>query len=104
MSDWEPDQHVNVSGRNLFLWIVPGHADGLWRARSGGHTFALDLKQMFQKMTGTATLEGKAIPVSGRLVGNGIELSVDFGGGTTQLRGQIKNGVIEGANLRATRP
>jgi precorrin-6B methylase 2 len=103
MNDWEPDQHVNQNGRNLYLWIVPGKAEGTWQAESGGRKFAVTLKQAFQKLTGTATVDGKSIPVTGRLAGNGIELSLDLGGGATQLRGEIKGNAIEGANLRATR-
>ena len=103
MNDWEPDEHVNLNGRNLYLWIVPGKADGTWQAESGGRKFAVTLKQAFQKLTGTATVDGKSIPVTGRLIGNGIELSLDLGGGATQLRGEIKDNAIEGANLRATR-
>ena len=81
MNDWEPDQHVNVNGRNLYLWIVPGKAEGTWQAESGGRKFTLDLKQAFQKLTGTATVNGVSTPVTGKLNGNAIELSGDFGGG-----------------------
>jgi precorrin-6B methylase 2 len=103
MNDWEPDQHVNMTGRNLYLWIVPGKADGTWHAESGGRKFTLNLKQAFQKLSGTATVNGKSVPVTGRLNGNAIELSADFGGGATQLRGEIKDNAIEGKNLSATR-
>ena len=103
MNEWEPDQHVNLNGRNLYLWIVPGKAEGTWQAESGGRKFTLNLKQTFQKLTGTATVDGKSVPVTGRLTGNVIELSADLGGGATQLRGQIKGNAIEGGNLRATR-
>jgi hypothetical protein len=61
MNDWEPDQHVNMNGRNLYLWIVPGKAEGTWQAESGGRKFTLNLKQAFQKLTGTATVDGKAV-------------------------------------------
>jgi hypothetical protein len=103
MNDWEPDQHVNQNGRNLYLWIVPGKAEGTWQVESGGRKFSVVLKQAFQKLTGTATVDGKSIPVTGRLVGNGIELSLNLGGSATELRGEIKGNAIEGANLRATR-
>ena len=83
MNDWEPDEHVNQNGRNLYLWIVPGKAEGTWQAESGGRKFSVTLKQAFQKLTGTATVDGKSIPVTGRLIGNGIELSLDLGGGAT---------------------
>ncbi len=104
MTDWEPDEHVTVNGRPIYLWIVPGKAEGAWQAESGGRTFALTLKQRFQKLTGTALIDGKSMPVSGRLTGNAIELSTDFGGGAVQLRGEIKANLIAGDNLRATRP
>jgi precorrin-6B methylase 2 len=103
MNDWKPDQHVNVNGRNLYLWIVPGKAEGTWQAESGGRKFAVTLKQAFQNLTGTATVDGKSVPVTGRLVGNGIALSLDLGSGATELRGEIKGNAIEGVNLRATR-
>ena len=103
MNEWEPDQHVNLNGRNLYLWIVPGKAEGTWQAESGGRKFTLNLKQAFQKLSGTATVNGKSVPVTGQLNGNAIELSADLGGGATQLRGEIKDNAIDGGNLRATR-
>jgi precorrin-6B methylase 2 len=103
MNEWEPDQHVNVNGRNVYLWIVPGKAEGTWQAESGGRKFTLNLKQAFQKLTGTAAIDGKSVPVTGSLAGNAIELSVDLGKGPTQLRGQIKDNAIDGGNLLATR-
>jgi precorrin-6B methylase 2 len=103
MNEWEADQHVNVNGRNIFLWIVPAKIDGDWRAESGARKFTLTLKQAFQKVTGTATVDGQPSPVTGRLTGERIELSVDLGGGVTTLRGDVKNGAITGDNLRASR-
>jgi precorrin-6B methylase 2 len=103
MNEWEPDQHVNLNGRNLYLWIVPGKADGSWQAESGGRKFTLNLKQTFQKVAGTATVNGVSTPVTGRLIGNAIELSGNLGNGTTELRGEIKGDIIEGSNLRASR-
>jgi hypothetical protein len=104
MNEWEPDQHVNLNGRNLYLWIVPAKADGAWQAESGGRKFTLNLKQAFQKLAGTATVNGVSRPVTGRLTGNAIELTADLGGGARELRGEIKGKAIEGGNLRATRP
>jgi precorrin-6B methylase 2 len=103
MNDWEPDEHATVNGRNLYLWIVPGKAEGTWQAESGGRKFTLTLKQAFQKLTGTALVDGKSVRVSGRLTGNTIELNTDFGSGAVSLRGEIKDNLIAGDNLRATR-
>jgi precorrin-6B methylase 2 len=101
MNEWEPDQHVNLNGRNLYLWIVPAQVEGTWQAESGGRKFTLALKQTFQKLAGTATVDGKSLPVTGRLDGNFITLSVDISGGS--LIGHVRGKVIDGGNLRATR-
>ena len=85
-----------MNGRNLYLWIVPGKAEGTWQAESGGRKFTLTLKQAFQKLTGTAIVDGKSVPVTGKLTARPIELTADLGGGATHLRGRIKGNVIEG--------
>jgi precorrin-6B methylase 2 len=104
MKEWESDERDNLNGRNIYLWIVPATAEGIWQAESGGRTFTLTLRQTFQRLTGNAALDGKSIPVTGRLQGRAIELSGDFGGGATKLRGQIDGNTIEGPDLRARRP
>lgn len=103
MNEWEPDQQANVNGRNVYLWIVPGKAEGTWQAESGGRKFTLNLKQAFQKLTGTASVNGVERPVTGKLTGNSIELSTDLGSGAAKLTGEIKDNAIAGGNLRATR-
>jgi ubiquinone/menaquinone biosynthesis C-methylase UbiE len=103
MNEWEPDERANVNGRNVYLWIVPAKVEGTWQAESGGRKFTLNLKQTFQKLTGTATVNGVERPVTGKLTGNSIELSADLGSGATKLTGEIKNNAIGGGNLRATR-
>jgi precorrin-6B methylase 2 len=103
MNDWEPDEHATVSGRHLYLWIVPGKAQGTWQAEAGGRKFTMTLKQAFQKLTGTASIDGKSVRISGHLTGNTIELTADLGSGAVALRGEIKDNLIAGDNLRATR-
>jgi precorrin-6B methylase 2 len=103
MNEWEPDQHVNMTGRNLYLWIVPGKAEGSWQAETGGRKFTLNLKQTFQKLSGTATVNGVSAPVTGKLTGNAIELSADLGSGAVKLTGEIRGNTIDGGNLAATR-
>jgi ubiquinone/menaquinone biosynthesis C-methylase UbiE len=103
MNEWQADQHVTVNSRNVYLWIVPAKVDGAWQAESGPRKFTLDLKQSFQKVSGTATTDGKSVPVTGRLAGDAIELNADLGSGPTQLRGRVKDNTITGDTLRATR-
>ena len=103
MNEWEPDQHERVNGRNLYLWIVPAKAEGRWQGESGGRKITLDLKQSFQKLTGTATLDGKSLPVRGHLNGAFIELSVNPGPDERHLISRVRGNNLEGGNLRATR-
>ena len=103
MNEWEPDQHERVNGRNLYLWIVPAKAEGRWQGESGGRKITLDLKQSFQKLTGTATIDGKSLPVTGHLNGAFIELSVNPGPDERHLISRVRGNNLEGGNLRATR-
>ncbi len=103
MNEWEPDQHERVNGRNLYLWIVPGKAEGTWQAEIGARKVTLALKQAFQKVSGTATMDGKSVSVTGKVTGDLLEFTADLGGGPTTLRGRIKGNSLEGENLRATR-
>src|SRR5262249_9635862 len=89
MGDWDPDQDATVPNR-IYLWIVPAKVDGTWQAESGARKFTLNLKQTYQKLTGTATVEGKTASLTGRLNGDAIEIETDLGGGTTKLRGVVK--------------
>jgi precorrin-6B methylase 2 len=104
MNDWEPDRHERLDGRNIYLWIVPGKAEGTWQAEIGARKLTLAIRQAFQKLSGTATMAGRSVPLTGRLIGDAIEFSADFGSGMTTLRGRIKGDSIAGENLRATRP
>jgi hypothetical protein len=63
----------------------------------------MTLKQAFQKLTGTTSIDGKSVRISGHLTGNTIELTADLGSGAVALRGEIKDNLIAGDNLRATR-
>jgi SAM-dependent methyltransferase len=56
MAEWEPDQSLQVQGRDLRLWVVPARVDGVWEfSDSQGTTFTLDLRQAFQKLSGEIT-------------------------------------------------
>ena len=58
MGDWEPDEQADLAGRQCYFWIVPAEVAGTWKLRaaasSGGpREFEVQLKQNFQKITGT---------------------------------------------------
>src|SRR5688572_17675403 len=53
MADWEPEQSVQILGRDLHLWTVPARVDGVWDFRdSEGTAFTVELSQAFEKLTG----------------------------------------------------
>ena len=57
MGDWKPDERDTVGYRNVYLWIVPAKVEGRWNVKTAdGQTMALDLKQQFQEVDGTATV------------------------------------------------
>ena len=63
MGDWEPDDQAEVEGRTAYYWTVPANVDGTWIAtvKDGGQDrkVALNLDQEYQKVTGTAEIDGK---------------------------------------------
>ena len=78
---------------NAYLWIVPAKLEGRWRMNGG----ALELRQSFQMLGGTLTLDGKSVPLTkGRL--RGEELS--FTAGDTEYTGRAGPGRIEGSAKR----
>jgi SAM-dependent methyltransferase len=80
MGDWEPEQEVTVEpeGQTVYFWIVPAKVEGTWKL-SGGKGGTLELKQKYQQVTGTATIDGKRSEIKdGKL--NGAELTFTLAG------------------------
>ena len=76
-----------------YLWIVQAQVEGRWRAGGG----VLELRQSFQMLSGTLTLEGKSLPVTkGRLRG----ATLSFSAGDTDYAGTAGAGRIEGSARR----
>ena len=71
MGDWETDQRAQVGVRDIYFWIVPAQVEGKWTVREGNDTYALDLKQTYQKFDGLATVNGAVAKVTGgQLIGD----------------------------------
>lgn len=82
LGDWEPDQHEQVEGKDVFLWIVPAQVEGAWTLQDGDTTMTLDLTQNFQYLRGTATADGRTDRItSGRIEGETISFTLDRGMG-----------------------
>jgi SAM-dependent methyltransferase len=68
MGEWEPDSVVHVrrgfSQTSIHLWTVPARVDGFWYLEmEGGDSFALELRQEFQRLSGVARAGGVERPL-----------------------------------------
>lgn len=78
---------------NAYLWIVPARVEGRWRMRGG----TLELRQSFQMVSGTLTMDGKPMPIAnGRLRGENFV----FKAGDTEYAGHVGLARIEGTARR----
>jgi hypothetical protein len=96
IGDWRPDT-VDDNGGRIMLWIVPANVAGRWQIRHGDQRFAVDLRQQYQEITGTATLPGGTQSLrDARLRGTDIEFSVEVGGGRlTRFRGTVAGNTMQ---------
>jgi precorrin-6B methylase 2 len=110
MSDWDPDhkEHVEFDDngfkgtRTVYLFIVPAKAEGKWTMSAGAQTIALDFKQTFQRLAGTAIIGGKTTEIKeGRLSGAAIQFMIDVDGKPVKYEGKIEGNAITGNNWAA---
>jgi len=104
MGNWKPDQHATVGRSKVYMWIVPAKVEGLWTVQTDdGQSLALDLKQRYQEIEGTATLDGRAFPIrQGRVRGAQISFAIATGqGSATHYTGQIVGNMIQARRVRA---
>ena len=103
MEDWQADETARAETGcqtwcTAYLWIVPAKVEGKWQLPKGELAFT----QLFQMISGTLSLDGKDIPVSGKLNGDQISFhagDAEYSGrvnGDT-ISGTIKTGAIESA-------
>jgi SAM-dependent methyltransferase len=98
MGDWEPDQRDVVSGKQIFFWIVPAKVAGKWTAE-GETKMTLNLTQQYQMVGGTAEINGKQMPLTGRL--KGAELTFTVNG--KAYRGKVNGNAIAGEGWTASK-
>ena len=114
MGEWVPDLSFTMDapgktvGRDMkskvFYWVVPAKAAGKWRWRSadGGaqRDFELAVTQMFQKVEGTLTVDGRALPIEEpKLLGDVLTFvaKVDPAGAVRhEFSGRIVNHALDG--------
>ena len=95
MGDWQPDETSSVNGAALLLWIVPAKVAGVWQwtIKNSADHYELTLRQEFQKVSGTLTVNNKEEPLSAvRLIGDRLE----FESGQRRFSAQVANGTMNG--------
>ncbi len=91
MDEWEADHFERVDGRSVYMWIVPAKVEGRWQVEGPQGALELDLTQNFQEVSGTASgADGQSQPVSGKLNGASIELTVGEGDGARRYTGNVQ--------------
>ena len=105
MGDWEADKKVSLGLRldgfhNLYFWVIPANVSGLWEGRHKGETWSLSVRQRFQRINGTLTINGKiALPLlEPTITGDVIRFSVrdENPGRALTFEGKVKGDVMEG--------
>jgi precorrin-6B methylase 2 len=93
MDNWQEDDSVNVTEGcstycTAYFWLVPAKVGGTWSLGKG----ELALKQEFQVVNGTLTIDGKPVPVTGRLRGE----QITFLAGGVQYEARVNGNAMEG--------
>ncbi|MDB5901622.1 MAG: hypothetical protein JWM26_500 [Betaproteobacteria bacterium] len=123
MDDWKPDHQEQLEAKDkyggsggisdIFLWIIPAKIAGSWQSevlvRGKPVPYAFTLAQEFQRVSGSAQVAGRAVPLENtRLQGDELsfELTAEIEGVRIkhQFTGKVLGGYIGGtADLSAAR-
>jgi len=98
MADWEPEQSVQIQGRDVHRWVVPARVDGVWDFQdSQGTPFTIELRQTFGALSGEMTRGDVREPISSATV-RGVELrfTFDAAGVAVKFSGTVRGGEITG--------
>jgi SAM-dependent methyltransferase len=96
MGDWQSDESSVSEDGAAYLWLVPAPVAGKWtfKRQGGQDSFTVQLKQDFQKLTGTAGNHGEEI-IQSELKGTRISLMFSEGDFHTRLKGTVTGDRIE---------
>jgi SAM-dependent methyltransferase len=114
MGDWEADTVVTVTAPSgtssaLRLWVLPADVAGTWELEldsdRGKRRYQVRFEQRYQQITGTASLGGRTVAVTGaRLRGNRLAFTLaDSGGVELPLEGEVEAATARGTGWQAWR-
>lgn len=94
MGDWEPDETIMATADctswcTAYKWIIPAKVEGNWKFGNG----QLNLKQTYQMLSGSLTVDGKAQPISEAKM-NGADIS--FAAGGKKYMGRVDGNAMKG--------
>jgi hypothetical protein len=105
MDDWRPDRVSQVSGRNVYFWVVPAQVAGSWRwtlpGATGEQPYTLRLNQQFQKVNGTLRTKGMEVSLANmELVGDHLRFTaipkIRIRAAPMQFEGRVHGDIITG--------
>jgi len=111
LSGWIPEKYVQmdledkvkISGVTttlIYLYVVPAKLEGRWTASVPGGPMTLNLKQQITRVSGTARLNGKAVPLEDvKLRGERFS----FRAGGNEYSGRVEGASIRGEGWSAQR-
>lgn len=110
MGDWEADEEVTMDpgGQTIYFWVVPAKVEGSHSVKVQGkggkaQEARLDLKQKYQKVTGTAAIGGKKVEIAdGRLRGRALSFTADGHKYTATIGGEEGDAVAGSKDDAAT--
>ncbi len=100
MADWRPDRVQRVRGpdreHTIYYWLVPTDVAGTWRATlrpaEGPKGAVIELHQRFQRVSGTLDLDGRRLPIEGRLAGDQLSFTAEELAFTARIEGELAAG------------
>ncbi len=96
MHDWEADEQAIVEGKQVYLWIIPARVEGAWTTQGQANT-SVNLKQSFQKLSGTVELDGTTYTLEeGRVRGKEIEFNAASGDAQITFTGKLEEDRLTG--------
>ena len=98
LGDWEPDERIEVEGRNGYLWVVPAVVEGTWRVSIPGQDFRLRVQRSYQKLKASGDRGGNDLTVLGaRVRGNEVQFSAfDRDGESRNYTGRLEGDRLVG--------